>query len=197
MAYLSQEQLQAMNFKKLGKGVKISDKSSIYNADLIEIGDYSRIDDFCVLSGRLKIGNYVHLAPYCLIAGGTEGITMADFSGCAYHVQVFSQSDDYTGLTMTNPTVPIKYKNETKKAVEIGKHVIIGTSSIVFPGVILAEGCSVGAMTLVNKSTDPWGIYVGNPAKRIRDRKQDLLKLEQQFLQEIENDPIQQTAFNG
>lgn len=190
MAYLSQEKLQAMNFKKLGKGVKISDKASIYNAELIEVGNYSRIDDFCVLSGQIKIGRYVHLAPYCLLAGGTEGITMEDFSGCAYHVQVFSQSDDYSGLTMTNPTVTEKYKREIKKAVQIGKHVIIGTSSIVFPGVILAEGCSVGAMTLVNKSTEPWGIYVGNPAKRIKERKRDLLNLEQQFLKEIKHDNI-------
>lgn len=178
MAYLTTEQLQTMKFKQLGEGVKISDKAAIYNPELIEIGEHSRIDDFCVLSGKIEIGRHVHLAPFCLLAGGTEGITMEDFSGGAYHVQIFSQSDDYSGRTMTNPTVPAKYKNETKKAIHIGKHVIIGTSSIVFPGVHLAEGCSVGAMTLVNKTTEPWGIYVGNPAKRVKERSRELLKLE-------------------
>jgi acetyltransferase-like isoleucine patch superfamily enzyme len=40
-------------------------------------------------------------------------------------------------------------------------------------------------MTLVNKSTEPWGIYIGNPAKRVKERKKDLLDLEKQFLQEV------------
>lgn len=185
MAYLTHEQLLAMNFKRLGTNVKVSDKASIYNSESIEIDDNSRIDDFCVISGKVKIGRYVHLAPFCLLAGGTEGITMEDFSGCAYHVQIFSQSDDYSGHTMTNPTVSKKYKNETKKAVHIGRHVIIGTSSIVFPGVYLAEGCSVGALTLVNKTTLPWGIYVGNPARRVKDRSRELLTLESEFSKEV------------
>lgn len=182
MAYLSNDDLVAMGFKSLGKNVKISDKASIYNAAQIEIGDYSRIDDFCVLSGKIRLGRNVHIAPFCLIAGGSEGITMNDFSGAAYYVQIFSQSDDYSGRTMTNPTIPARFKSETKKAVSIGRHVIIGANSIVFPGVDLADGCSVGALSLVNKSTDPWGIYVGNPARRIKDRSQALLELEKEFL---------------
>jgi UDP-3-O-[3-hydroxymyristoyl] glucosamine N-acyltransferase len=80
MAFLSEDKLLAFGFRKLGKDVKISDKASIYNADLIEIGDYSRIDDFCVLSGRISIGRNVHIAVYCNIAGGTEGVIFEDFS---------------------------------------------------------------------------------------------------------------------
>jgi acetyltransferase-like isoleucine patch superfamily enzyme len=178
MAYLTQDELNSLPFKKLGKNVKISTKSSIYNIESLEIGDNSRIDDFCVVSGNVKIGRFVHIAPFCLIAGGEKGIEMGDFSGTAYQVQIFSQSDDYSGLTMTNPTVPAEYKKEYKKKVILEKHVIVGASSIIFPGVTVAEGCSVGAMTLVNKTTEPWGIYVGNPAKRIKDRKKDLLDLE-------------------
>ena len=182
MAYLTTEQLHEMGFKSLGKNVKISDKASIYNADQIEIGDNARIDDFCVISGRVKIGRNVHIAPLCLVAGGEEGITLSDFSGLAYQVQIFAQSDDYSGKTLTNPTVPSEYKKEYKKSVFLGKHVIIGAGSIVFPGVHIAEGCSVGALTLVNKSTEEWGIYLGNPAKRIKDRKKDLLALEKDYL---------------
>ncbi|WP_019026678.1 acyltransferase [Colwellia piezophila] len=190
MAYLSAEELTKLGFLYLGKNVKISDKASIYNCEQISIGNNTRIDDFCILSGKLTLGSNIHLAPFVLLAGGDEGIIMDDFSGCAYHVQIFSQSDDYSGKTMTNPTIPVEYKNEFKKAVSIGKHAIIGASSIIFPGVSLAEGCSVGALTLVNKSTKPWGIYLGNPAKRIKDRCNDLLKLEQQFLKASSDDFI-------
>ena len=56
MAYLSREHLENIGFKSLGKNVKVSDKASIYNPELIDIGDNSRIDDFCVLSGKVVIG---------------------------------------------------------------------------------------------------------------------------------------------
>lgn len=184
MAYLTEEQLQAFGFKKIGKNVKISDKASIYNADLIEIGDNSRIDDFCVLSGKISIGRNVHIAIYCNVAGGTEGIILEDFSGLAYGCHVITQTDDYSGRTLTNPTVPTKYKNEMKKSVRIGRHCIVGTHSLIFPGVTLQEGTSVGAMSMVTKTTEPWTVYFGIPAKRLKARKQDLLVLEQQYLAE-------------
>lgn len=182
MAYLSQDALLAMGFKRIGKNIKISDKASIYNPEKIEIGDHSRVDDFCVISGVVTLGRNVHIAPLCLVAGGDKGIVFSDFSGLAYHVQVFTQSDDYTGLTLTNPTVPAKYKKEKKAPVFIGRHVIIGAGTIVFPGVDLADGCSVGALSLVNRSTAPWGVYVGNPARRVKERRKDLLALEHAYL---------------
>jgi galactoside O-acetyltransferase len=182
MGYLSQEQLHAMGFKSLGANVLISEKASIYDADRIEIGDHSRIDDFCAVSGTVRIGRNVHIAVLCTIAGGSEGVTLADFSGLAYGCQIFSQSDDYSGGTLTNPTVPAKYKKEIKKPVYIGRHVIIGTNSIVLPGVSIADGCSVGACSMVTKSTEEWSVYFGVPAKRIKARRRELLELEQAYL---------------
>jgi acetyltransferase-like isoleucine patch superfamily enzyme len=186
MAYMTEKEISKYGFKKIGKNVQISTKASYYNCDQIEIDDYSRIDDYSVLSGKIKIGRFVHIAPGCLVAGGEKGVIMGDFSGLAYHVIIFSQSDDYSGLTMTNPTVPDRYKREKKLAVIIGRHVIIGTGSIVFPGVNIADGCSIGALSCVQKSTEPFGIYTGNPAIRIKDRKKNILALEKKFLMEIE-----------
>ena len=37
MSYLTDAELQGMGFKKLGKGVKISDKASIYDAAKIDV----------------------------------------------------------------------------------------------------------------------------------------------------------------
>lgn len=185
MPYLSESALKELRFKKIGRNVKISERASIYDAHRMEIGDNSRIDDFCVISGQVTMGRYVHIAPHCLVAGGEKGITLEDFSGLAYFVQVFSQSDDYSGRTLTNPTVPAEFKNELKAAVRLGRHVIVGASSVIFPGVDLADGCSVGAMSLVKRSTQPWGIYAGNPARRVRERSRDLLALEQRLLGSI------------
>jgi len=190
MAYLTIEQLQDKGFLYLGQNVLISDKASIFNPELISIGNDSRIDDFCVISGKLSIGSNVHITAQCLIAGGLEGIYIDDFCAFAYQVKIFSQSDDYSGLTMTNSTVPSLYKKEIKKSINIGKHVIIGAGSTVLPGVNIGEGCSIGSMSLVNKDTNPWGIYFGSPAKRFKDRKTDLLSLEKKFIKAKFNDSI-------
>ncbi|NND22625.1 MAG: hypothetical protein HKO14_11095 [Silicimonas sp.] len=87
---------------------------------------------------------------------------------------------------MTNPTVPDTYKREIKEAVRIGRHCIIGTGSIVFPGVNMADGCSLVAMSLLTADTEEWGIYVGVPAKKVKDRSRELLKLEREYLSEDE-----------
>lgn len=186
MPYLTTEQIKNMGFKSVGKAVKISDRASIYNTEQIQIGDFSRIDDFCVISGRVIIGKNVHIAPFCLIAGGEKGIELADFSGLAYQVKVFSQSDDYSGASLTNPTIPDRFKNEIKKKVVINRHCIVGAGSMVMPGVVLGEGTAIGAMSLVRKKTEPWTIYLGNPAIRIKARKKDLLLLERQYLDEVD-----------
>ncbi len=190
MAYYSDKKLATFNFKKLGKNVKISTKASIYNHDQIEIDDNSRIDDFCVISGKIKIGKFVHITPMCLLAGGQLGIEIYDFCTFAYGTHIFTQSDDYSGLTMTNSNIPKRYKNELISKVIIHKHSIVGAGSIIMPNVTLAEGTSIGAMSLIRKSTEAWSIYVGNPAKKIKDRSKELLILEKQFLEEHKNDFI-------
>jgi serine acetyltransferase len=53
---------------------------------------------------------------------------------------------------------------------------------VIFPGADIAEGVSVGAMSLVLKPTEEWSIYVGVPAKKLRSRSTTLLNQEQQFL---------------
>lgn len=185
MAYYSQTELSTMGFKYLGKNVQISKKTSIYNHNEIIINDYARVDDFCLLSGQLNIGKFVHITPYCNLAGGDKGIFISDFATLAYGVHVFTQSDDYTGQTMTNSNIPEQYKMIKREAIYIKKHVIIGAGSIIMPGVELKEGTSIGAMSLVRKSTEEWSIYVGNPAKKIKQRKKDLLALEQHFLEDL------------
>lgn len=189
MGYLSEAQLQTFGFKHLGRNVKISERAAIYDAERIEIGDNSRIDDFSTLSGKVTLGRNVMISALCHVAGGSPGITMEDFATLAYGVKIMSQSDDYLGATMTNPTVPARYKAEIKAATRLGRHVILGTNAVVFPGVDVADGCAVGALSLVAKSTEPWGIYVGTPAKRLKDRKRDLLELEARYLfSETEHD---------
>jgi galactoside O-acetyltransferase len=52
---------------------------------------------------------------------------------------------------------------------------------VILPGVTIGEGASVGALTLVNRSLDPFTIYAGIPARRLRDRSKAFLELETQW----------------
>lgn len=183
MAFYTREELEKIGFKLLGENVLISDKCSIYSPEKIEIGNNVRIDDFCILSGNIKIGNYIHIAAYSALYGGTE-IIMEDFSGLSARGLVYSASDDYSGEFLTNPMIPKKYRGVSKAKVVFKKHSLVGAGSIVLPGVILEEGTSVGANSLIIKSTQEWSIYAGSPAKKIKDRKKELLKLEEKFLKE-------------
>lgn len=184
MPYLSEKQLGEMGFKSLGKHVKVSERASVYNADCIELGDYSRIDDFSVISGRVVIGRNVHITAHCLVAGGEKGIVFSDFSAIAYGVKVFSQSDDYSGFHMTNPTVPPEFTKTTKRHVSIGRHSIVGANTVILPGTEILDGVSVGACSLVQGRLKEWCIYQGSPAVFIRERSKRLLHYETKYLDE-------------
>jgi galactoside O-acetyltransferase len=176
--------IDSMGFSSVGKNVHISDKASFYNCANISIGNNVRIDDFCVLSagaGGIVIGDNIHIAVYSSLIGAGK-ITLSDFCNISSRVSIYSSSDDYSGATMTNPTVPCQYKNVTHADVFIGKHVIVGSGSIILPGVTLGEGVAIGALSLIQHDCRAFGIYAGTPAKHIKDRKRDLLELEKAFL---------------
>lgn len=185
MSYLTEHALSEMGFKYLGKNVKISSKASIYCPALISIDDNSRIDDFCVIKGPLTIGKFVHISLFCVVSASREEICFEDFSGLSHGVSVFSATDDYSGMALTNPTVPDDFKKVKHAPVTLQKHSIVGAHSIIMPGVTVTTGCAIGAMSFVTKSTLPWGVYFGSPAKRIKERRKDLLVKEQEFLDSL------------
>lgn len=44
----------------------------------------------------------------------------------------------------------------------------IGANTTILPGVKISKGCIVGANSLVTISTEPNGLYIGSPAKRVK-----------------------------
>ena len=180
---LNRETIEAIGFARVGTNVLVSDKASFYGAERISLGNNVRIDDFCVFSageGGIAIGDFVHVAVYSSLIGAGR-ISIADYCNLSSRVSIYSSSDDYSGATMTNPTVPNEYKDVTHADVILEKHVIIGCGSVILPGVTLGEGVAVGALSLIKKSCEPFGIYSGNPAQRLGARKRDLLAREQAF----------------
>jgi len=184
MAMLSREAIEQMGFATVGQRVQISDRASFYGTARISLGSNVRIDDFCVLSagqGGISIGQHVHIAVYSSLIGAGK-ITLSDFCNISSRVSIYSSNDDYSGTTMTNPTMPSDYTGVTHADVLLGKHVIVGSGSVILPSVTLEEGVAVGALSLVNRNCEAFGVYAGNPARRVKERKRDLLELEQKFM---------------
>lgn len=183
-SFLSEKEISELGFKQIGLNVSISRLASFYGTENITIGNNVRIDDFCILSGKITIGNYIHVAAGSYLYGGEPGIELEDFVNLSSRIVIYAKSDDYSGMTLTNPTIPDKYKHVVEAKVVLQRHVLLGTGCVVLPGVVIEEGTSVGALSLINKSLPGWKVCAGIPAKPIKDRKRDLLRLEEEFIKE-------------
>ena len=102
----------------------------------------------------------MYIAAYCGLYG-RGGIEMEDFSTLSSRVAIYSSNDDYSGGALTNPTVPEEYRNVEYAKVIINKHCIIGSGTIILPGVEIGEGTAVGAMSLCNTDIEEWSVYAG------------------------------------
>jgi len=184
--FYSEKELKQFKFRSIGKNVLIKKNVGMFFIENISIGNNVRIDDNVIIvaskkGSPVKIGNNVHIASNCYLAG-SHGIEMMDFTTLAPGVLIFSGSDDYSGKKLTNPTVGKPYTGGKSGKVILCKHVIIGANSVVLPNVKIKKGSSVGALSLVNKDLNSWGIYFGIPVKKIKSRYKNILKLEKKFL---------------
>jgi acetyltransferase-like isoleucine patch superfamily enzyme len=116
-----------------------------YGGD-IKIGDGSAINPYCVLYGHggLTIGNEVRIATHSIIVPANH--------------------------TFSDPSLPIGRQPIDAKGIVIEDNVWIGAGVKILDGVVIASGCVVGAGSVVTRSLDPNGVYVGVPARRISSR---------------------------
>ena len=178
--FLDAAGLAALGLASVGTEVRIDAAARFYGADRIAIGSHTRIDAFCVLSageGGIRIGDHVHVAALGFIAGAGP-IELEDFANISGRVSIYSSNDDYSGATLTGPTVPDELRDVQVAPVHVGRHVIVGAGSVLLPGVTIGEGAAVGALSIVKRDVEPFTIVAGPDARVIGERKRDLLELE-------------------
>lgn len=139
-------------------------KSSIYGKLQLEIGENSYFSGHSILrgAGLLKIGKYCSFAfdQYINVSNQNHPINQAASIG------IFSHSRLFNGRLLQTGSVG----SESKSKIIIGDDVWFGRNSSVFTGVTVGTGAVVGADSLITKDCEPYGIYVGKPAKLIRYR---------------------------
>lgn len=93
-----------------------------------------------------------------------RGIYIGDNVGIAHNTKIYTLGHD-----LNDP----KFKTKGKP-VHINDNAFIFSNAMIMPGVTIGEGAVVLAGSVITKDVEPWTIVGGNPAKKIRDRIQDV-----------------------
>lgn len=172
--FLNEKELAELGFAVLGRDVKISRHAVLLSPEHICIGDRSRVDAFCVLSASnrgLVIGRHVHVSAHCAILG-QDRVEIEDYASVSARCSIFTSNDDYSGVAMTNPTVPFSHRVTTSGLVRIQSHAILGSGAVILPKVTIGESAAVGALSLVKQDVPAFAIAAGVPARVIGSRSQ-------------------------
>lgn len=175
MEKLNSTQYDKSLLRGIGENTFISAQVEIRRPHLVSVGSNTAIDTGFYLTTQANIGDYIHIAPYVTVIGGSEGeLIMNHFATIAAGCRIVCGSDDHLGHGLVGPTIPREFGDSlTIKPVVFERYANIGTNVVVLPGVTLGEGSVVGACSLVTKDTEPWTIYIGNPARPVKVRKSE------------------------
>ena len=108
---------------------------------------------------KLTIGDYVWLGEYCWIDNLVD-VIIGNNVCISQGALLITGNHDYTQVDFPYRNAPI--------VVEDG--VWVGAKSVITSGVKLASHSVLTAGSVVTKDTEPYGIYQGNPAVKIKER---------------------------
>ena len=157
-----------------GKKIRVGRNSVIYpsarvcpNAGMIKIGRDCKIFPGAVIrawQGKVVLGNNVSVNDYAVLHGISR-LYIGDDCRIASHVAIIPANHG-----IDDQDRPVRMQPLTKRGIRIGRDVWIGAGAQILDGVHLAQGTIIGAGSVVTKSTLPYGIYAGNPARLLRKR---------------------------
>ena len=107
-------------------------------------------------------------------------LTLADHSMIADRVNVYNVAPISLGswtivsqdaeLCTASHDISVRGFPLTRASIVIGDYCWVAAHAFVCPGVTLADGTVLGARALAAKDTESWKVYVGNPAKAVKER---------------------------
>lgn len=96
------------------------------------------------------------------ILDARNGIYIGESVNISSGVWLWTEQHNYQ-----SPTFDL---DDKKKGIVIGDRVWLGPRVIVLPDVVIGEGTVVAAGSVVTGDLEPYGLYAGIPAKRIKER---------------------------
>jgi galactoside O-acetyltransferase len=159
--------------KALGPGSIIGHTVRIRKPKLCSIGCHTIIDDFTYVSCGITVGDYTHIGANGVLIGGDAHITIGHFVNIAPGCRLIAASNDFSGGGLVGPAIPPEFAaHSITSKIILEDHVLLGTNTVILPGVHVPEGVSTGAVTLLTAAMklEPWTLYVGTPARPLRKR---------------------------
>jgi dTDP-4-amino-4,6-dideoxy-D-glucose acyltransferase len=158
---------------KRGEDVYIGTSVRIRRPELVTIGSHVAIDAYTCITTNATIGDYVHIGQLVTIIGGADAhINIGNFCNISAGCRLVCASDDFEN-TIGGPLIPHEMNNLDNRPIILEGFNIIGSDTIVLPGVTMAIGSAVGAGSIITKDTEPWTMYFGRPAVAIKKRNKD------------------------
>lgn len=159
--------------KYCGRNVRIFQLAKIINPHCAEIDDNVIIYDFVFIDAQksFKIGKYSTITWHCLVEGAAH-VEIGDRCFIGPGTKILASTYEFNGYYTTehmaegHDVSAIRYGD-----IKICDDAYIGANCVVMPGVTIGEGALVGSNAFVNKNLEPWGIYVGTPARKIGERQ--------------------------
>ena len=186
-SYFTTKELLKLNFKSIGRNVKIDKTVMIPNTNNIEIGNNVRIDAFSIISsgkGNIIINDHVLICPQNLIyCSNNHNIILEKHSGLAAGCKLYGRTENYDGRFLMNPT----HNDEDIELIEgdiiLNKFSTLGCETTVFPNSIIPIGTILGSKSLYTgkNELEEWSIYAGNPLKYFRKRSKNSLELSKKY----------------
>ena len=115
---------------------------------------------------NIAVGNNVVIRPDCrLFADADTFIIIEDDVLLGHGVHIYTNNHVYT-----DPDLPIRVQGYTdEENVILEEGCWIGANSIILPGVVIGKNAVVGAGSVVTKNVPAHEVWVGNPARRIKN----------------------------
>lgn len=135
----------------------------LYKLIGIKIGKSSAVHAKCYISGKnISIGNHTYLNKECLIDAYHGSVTIGNNVGIAYRCQLLTTNHNYNNSNKRTGIV-----NGSNIFIEDGCW--IGAGVIILPGVTIKCGTVIAAGSVVTKDCEKNSLYVGIPAKKIKN----------------------------
>jgi acetyltransferase-like isoleucine patch superfamily enzyme len=163
-----------------GQNVFIGHNVVFTNPSEVHLGDNVRIDPFTLITTALEVGSNVQICSHSVLGGGkAHKITIGDWCFIGYGSKLFCASEDYSGDH--GPVNEFWGNNKIYRGdIKFGNYSGIASDVMVFPGVTIPEGCTVGAKSFIytKNELEPWCVYLGQPAKFHKSRnKENVIRL--------------------
>ena len=139
----------------------------------VDLGFGSYVSSNADLSNA-KVGKYCSIGPNLSSIGGNHPLNHHKSTHPAFYAKNNASGFSYLTGEKDSIFTEDKYVDESKRYFyEIGNDVWIGANVSICQGVTIGDGAVIGACSLVNKDVEPYAVYAGVPAKKIKQRLTD------------------------